>query len=572
MKRVFVAIALMFVLLLTTSMPVYANGNEWVYDESQVISQETEDYIKNLNENVFAGYKNKPQLAFIIIDDLPYNINDYKLDLFNEYGVGTADENCGMLFVLAINDRRYGLEIGDGFKEGSLLREDLETDFITSNMKSSLQAQDYDSVVLQIAQHLEKLMADEENGVYAQKEAEIIVQNQASANEVINYINSIGEVEYTSECENLIRCARQAYNALTKKQSELVTNYEILKNAEDTYQKLNSEAIINHLLVLFKEFCKIFILVDLALLGLHIVKSYVQKKKINELCDKHYKHIRIAGINDLDSFKKTFHKHLSDCNLEFSAIETEFFRFTHECYIAAQIDIIQNLDSLQETQKKYETRLKQINDLDAFVSCTVTPVNEIIDMIDFEEKKKKEIIRQNTDVVNCFFQENEHRITCLVITEEIKNELCKRINDTYVVGYDELEDVFTKSLKELSFKWEYEKFCAEHHNEITSNLKDFNSSEFYRSIKETENYKNYRSDSFFNNNWMLPLLMLHMSQQRKNRIEREKREEQERIRREQRRRDEALQRELNRMRSHNSSFCSSFGGGSSSGGGFSGGW
>ena len=101
------------------------------------------------------------QLAFIVLKKLPYNIDDYKLDMFNEYGVGTKEENHGMLFVFAISDREYALEIGDGFEKGSTLRKDLETDFITEDMKNSLRSENYDAVVLQVTQYLEKLMLDE---------------------------------------------------------------------------------------------------------------------------------------------------------------------------------------------------------------------------------------------------------------------------------------------------------------------------------------------------------------------------------------------------------------------------
>lgn len=40
-------------------------------------------------------------------------------------------------------------------------------------MKDSLRAEDYDSVVLQVTKHLEKIMADEENGVYVQRESDL---------------------------------------------------------------------------------------------------------------------------------------------------------------------------------------------------------------------------------------------------------------------------------------------------------------------------------------------------------------------------------------------------------------
>ena len=59
------AFVLTLICVLTQNPVVFAadTGNEWVYDESNVISKDTEDYIKNLNENIFSVYKNKPQLA-----------------------------------------------------------------------------------------------------------------------------------------------------------------------------------------------------------------------------------------------------------------------------------------------------------------------------------------------------------------------------------------------------------------------------------------------------------------------------------------------------------------------------
>ena len=57
-----------------------------------------------------------------------------------------------MLFIFAIEDREYALEIGDGFEKGSIIRKDLETDFITEDMKNSLRNEDYDTVVHQVAE------------------------------------------------------------------------------------------------------------------------------------------------------------------------------------------------------------------------------------------------------------------------------------------------------------------------------------------------------------------------------------------------------------------------------------
>ena len=96
------SLVLVFVLtlicVLTQNPVVFAadTGNEWVYDESNVISKDTEDYVKNLNENIFSVYKNKPQLAIIVIDHLPSetHIDSYKLHMFNKYDLRTAQQKC----------------------------------------------------------------------------------------------------------------------------------------------------------------------------------------------------------------------------------------------------------------------------------------------------------------------------------------------------------------------------------------------------------------------------------------------------------------------------------------------
>ena len=55
-------------------------------------------------------------------------------------------------------------------------------------------------------------------------------------------ITAIGEVECTIECKEKIDDVRNAYNALTDDQKELVTNYETLTTAEASYKVLDDNA------------------------------------------------------------------------------------------------------------------------------------------------------------------------------------------------------------------------------------------------------------------------------------------------------------------------------------------
>ena len=69
------------------------------------------------------------------------------------------------------------------------------------------------------------------------------LEDQALAQEVIDLIDSIGDVEYTEECKEAIDEAREAYDALTDEQKELVENYQDLLDAEEAYQELEDQAL-----------------------------------------------------------------------------------------------------------------------------------------------------------------------------------------------------------------------------------------------------------------------------------------------------------------------------------------
>lgn len=66
--------------------------------------------------------------------------------------------------------------------------------------------------------------------------------DKAAAKTVIDKIAAIGTVAYTVECKGKIDLARNAYNALTNAQKALVTNYNLLTEAENTYLQLKAQA------------------------------------------------------------------------------------------------------------------------------------------------------------------------------------------------------------------------------------------------------------------------------------------------------------------------------------------
>ncbi|MBQ3199332.1 MAG: S-layer homology domain-containing protein, partial [Firmicutes bacterium] len=69
----------------------------------------------------------------------------------------------------------------------------------------------------------------------------ITTEDRAAANEVKNLIAAIGKVDENSA--EAIKAARAAYEALTDAQKELVSNLDVLKEAEKAYAELTGETI-----------------------------------------------------------------------------------------------------------------------------------------------------------------------------------------------------------------------------------------------------------------------------------------------------------------------------------------
>lgn len=65
--------------------------------------------------------------------------------------------------------------------------------------------------------------------------------NMAAAAQVDSYITNIGEVIFTAYVKTAIQIARSAYDDLTDEQKALVTNYQVLLEAEKTWEQLAAE-------------------------------------------------------------------------------------------------------------------------------------------------------------------------------------------------------------------------------------------------------------------------------------------------------------------------------------------
>lgn len=116
--------------------------NQYVLDEADVLSEDTEQEIISKNQTLFE--ETGAQIAVVTVDFLDgETIEDYAYYLFNSWGIGSSERNNGLLLLMAIGEDNYyampgyGIEdYFDGAKLQDMLNQYLEPDFA---------AKDYDA-------------------------------------------------------------------------------------------------------------------------------------------------------------------------------------------------------------------------------------------------------------------------------------------------------------------------------------------------------------------------------------------------------------------------------------------
>lgn len=479
MKRKILLFVLTLFLLLANCITVYAKENDWVLDQSNVLSEETMEYIANLNENVFPDYENKPQLGLIIIDNLPqgYTMDQYKLEQFNELGVGTKAENCGLLFVFAIEDKKYGLEIGEGYERGTSVRYALEKDFVGSDIKQLLREERYDEATLEIVKYLENVMANENAGVYAQNDT---IQEKTSLFIAISMIVFLFA------------------GALSIGVYKVVKRIRIEVIARKTID--NNENLLS------------FVSLD---------KKALRKRAVAEVLYYDYSDIEHTTL------KSIYNLYLDESKEKLSYMGN-----------SAYTDL-------------YQDFLEDENTFEMFLAGKLTSCDDIIYIVNKEEAEKDRILALNKQLVNEYIDNNISKIDTERVNEDLlRKEMEKICSDSKEYNDEIISSLFNEIHSKLIFDFEYEKFVKENESNID---RFFDKDDFKYEIKKHNDFASYAKSGYRDNSWMLPLLILHM-QNNKRSYERRR------------------QSSNSYHRTSYGSFGRSFGGGFSRGGGFSGGW
>ncbi len=108
-----VLFALLFVFLTPALAFVEQSDVFYVADYAEVLTQETEDYIVSANQKLYS--ETGGQIVIVTVQYLDgYYSDEYALQLFNDWGVGDAEKNNGMLLLLATMEGKAWLTQGAG--------------------------------------------------------------------------------------------------------------------------------------------------------------------------------------------------------------------------------------------------------------------------------------------------------------------------------------------------------------------------------------------------------------------------------------------------------------------------
>ncbi len=119
--------------------------NQRVHDEAKVLSQQTIDNLEHTLK-VFEDSTSN-QMAILIVPSLDGEIiEQYAIRVAEKWKLGTKDKDNGIVMLIAINDRKMRIEVGQGLE--GVITDALSNRIIRNEMAPNFRRGDYDAGVL----------------------------------------------------------------------------------------------------------------------------------------------------------------------------------------------------------------------------------------------------------------------------------------------------------------------------------------------------------------------------------------------------------------------------------------
>lgn len=156
-KKLILLVAIIIPLVVIVGTKAAASTQSFVETKANVLSS---DQIRQLNSklNTFAqstinGEQANSQFAIKIIDSTDNeSIEDYSKDLFNKMAIGDKKHNLGILLVVALDDQKFRIQLGDGWENTNLNETYIESYVFTDDVEYQFREGNYYEGITSIVQ------------------------------------------------------------------------------------------------------------------------------------------------------------------------------------------------------------------------------------------------------------------------------------------------------------------------------------------------------------------------------------------------------------------------------------
>ncbi|MGX7263510.1 TPM domain-containing protein [Enterococcus crotali] len=142
----------------TNSNLIINKNNIFVSDNATILNNDTKKKIYTLNKQLAASTKGA-QLIVVTVNDLPSGetIESYANKIFTQLGIGDKVENNGILYLIALTNRKFRLEVGYGL-ENILSTRAADAIINDSHIINAFKEENYDDGVIQVVEQVFSLV------------------------------------------------------------------------------------------------------------------------------------------------------------------------------------------------------------------------------------------------------------------------------------------------------------------------------------------------------------------------------------------------------------------------------
>lgn len=142
-------------------MPVPVHGGRWVHDEAGVLSPQTRAQLEALLKAERDSTSN--QIAILVVASIQDDdIDLYANRVFNDWKLGDAQKDNGVLFLIAIEDRKMRIDVGQGLE--GVLTDALSSRINRNEVAPAFRQGNYDAGVIAGTLAIIKAIAGEYKG------------------------------------------------------------------------------------------------------------------------------------------------------------------------------------------------------------------------------------------------------------------------------------------------------------------------------------------------------------------------------------------------------------------------